>query len=121
MCIVCLSDTHSRHDRIRVPPGDVLVHAGDATMAGRVEEIAAFNHWLGALPHRHKILIAGNHDWLFETDPALAESLITNAVYLRDSCVTIEGVKFYGSPWQPLSCTGPSTSRAGMRSGGSGI
>src|ERR1044071_5799984 len=88
MRIVCISDTHSRHDQIEVPPGDVLVHAGDSTMVGRVEEIAKFDHWLGRLPHPHKILIAGNHDWLFEKEPSLAESLITNAVYLRDSSVT---------------------------------
>jgi Icc-related predicted phosphoesterase len=101
MRVVCLSDTHSRHDQLHVPPGDVLVHAGDSTMNGGIPEIAAFNYWLGTLPHPHKIVIAGNHDWLFELMPALAESLITNAVYLRDSAVTIEGVRFYGSPWQP--------------------
>lgn len=70
-------------------------------MVGRVEEIAKFDHWLGRLPHHVKILIAGNHDWLFEQEPALAESLITNAIYLRDSSVTVGGLKFYGSPWQP--------------------
>jgi Icc-related predicted phosphoesterase len=101
MRIVCISDTHSRHDQLEVPPGDVLIHAGDSTMVGRVEEIVKFDHWLGRLPHPHKILIAGNHDWLFEKEPALADSLITNAVYLRDRAVTIDGVKFYGSPWQP--------------------
>jgi len=46
-------------------------------MIGRVEEVAKFNHWLSRLPHPHKILIAGNHDWLFEKEPTLAESLIT--------------------------------------------
>lgn len=101
MRIVCVSDTHSRHDQLCVPDGDVLVHAGDATMAGRVEEIARFNHWLGTLPHRHRIFVAGNHDLLFESDPGLAESLITNATYLRDGAVTVGGLKFYGSPWQP--------------------
>lgn len=101
MRIICISDTHSRHDHMEVPPGDILIHAGDATMSGRAEEIIKFNHWLGQLPHPYKILIAGNHDWLFETEPALAEGLITNAHYLRDSSVEIEGLKFYGSPWQP--------------------
>src|SRR2546430_16820633 len=101
MRIVCISDTHSRHDRIEVPPGDILIHAGDATMTGRMEELARFNHWLGRLPHHYKIFIAGNHDWLFEKEPTLAESLITNAMYLRDSAARIEGLKFYGSPWQP--------------------
>jgi Icc-related predicted phosphoesterase len=101
MRIVCISDTHSRHDQIEVPSGDVLIHAGDSTIVGHVEEIAKFNYWLGRLPHPHKILIAGNHDWLFEKEPALAESLVTHAHYLRDSAVVIEGLKFYGSPWQP--------------------
>jgi predicted phosphodiesterase len=101
MRVVCVSDTHSRHDQLCVPNGDVLVHAGDATMAGRVEEISRFNYWLGTLPHQHKIYVAGNHDLLFESDPGLAERLITNATYLRDSAVTIGGLKIYGSPWQP--------------------
>ena len=80
MGIVCISVTHSRHVHMEVPTGDILIHAGDSTMVGRVEEIIKFNHWLGRLPHRHKILIAGNHDWLFEAEPALAESLITTPI-----------------------------------------
>src|SRR2546423_1038173 len=101
MHIVCISNTHSCQNRVEVLPGDILIHAGDLTMIGRMEEIAQFNHWLGQLPRPHKILIAGNHDWLFEKEPALVESLITNAVYLGDRAVIIKGLKFYGSPWQP--------------------
>lgn len=101
MRVVCISDTHLRHEQITIPDGDVLVHAGDSTMVGRDGDIIRFNHWLGTLPHSYKIIIAGNHDFLFESDPALAEGLITNAHYLRDSAVVIEGLKFYGSPWQP--------------------
>jgi len=99
--IVCLSDTHTFHDDIDVPDGDILIHAGDFTIAGEVREIAAFNHWLGTLPHKHKIVIAGNHDWLFQRSPTLARSLMTNATYLEDSLVEVEGLKIYGSPWQP--------------------
>jgi hypothetical protein len=58
MRIGCISDTRFRHDHVIVPPGDVLTHAGDSTMAGRGEEIAKFDLWLRRLPH--KILIAGN-------------------------------------------------------------
>ena len=63
MRIVCISDTHSRHDQVEVPPGDVLVHAGDSTMAGRVEEITKFNHWLVGLPHPYKILARSPSWW----------------------------------------------------------
>ncbi|MBK8100718.1 MAG: metallophosphatase domain-containing protein [Planctomycetes bacterium] len=101
MRIVCLSDTHGLHDRIEVPDGDLLIHAGDATGMGTVAQIAAFDQWLLRLPHRHKVVIAGNHDWLFQRDPGLARSLLRSATYLQDTAVEIEGFRIHGSPWQP--------------------
>lgn len=103
MKIVCLSDTHNLHDKIVVPDGDVVVHAGDATMMGSIREVNEFLEWYDALPHRHKIFVAGNHDFLFQDDPTLAGSLLMNKsiIYLQDNEVTIGGVCFYGSPWQP--------------------
>ena len=99
--IVAISDTHSRHQQINVPDGDILIHAGDATMAGGVAEIAAFDHWLGTLPHPVKLFCAGNHDLLFERNPALARGLITNATYLQDELIEALGLRIYFSPWQP--------------------
>ena len=101
MRIVIISDTHNRHNQIEVPDGDVLIHCGDATSVGKVEEIENFNKWLLKQPHKHKIFIAGNHDKLFEDNPRKAEVRITGAIYLRDSFIMINGLKFYGSPWQP--------------------
>lgn len=101
MRVVCLSDTHSRHDSVVVPNGDVLVHAGDFTKLGEPQEICDFSQWLQSLPHRHKIVIAGNHDWLFENDPTKARELLQGCTYLEDTGVTIDDVKFWGSPWQP--------------------
>lgn len=101
MRIVCLSDTHNRHGALDVPDGDVLLHAGDATMRGDPEELRAFDAWLARQPHRHKLVVAGNHDWLFEKDAALARSLLAHATYLQDSGIEIAGLRFWGSPWQP--------------------
>jgi Icc-related predicted phosphoesterase len=101
MKIVCISDTHGLHEGVAVPEGDLLIHAGDLTDHGQVEQVVSFNQWLGELPHRHKVVIAGNHDFLFEREAERAESLITNAIYLRDSGMEIAGVSIYGSPWQP--------------------
>ena len=101
MRIVCLSDTHDLHDQLRVPDGDLLLHAGDLTMKGTPQQIDAFDRWLGKQPHRHKVVIAGNHDWAFERTPAQARSLIQHAVYLEDEETTIDGVRIWGSPWQP--------------------
>ncbi|CAN8102146.1 unnamed protein product [Discula destructiva] len=63
--IVCLSDTHDQIPK-HVPDGDLLIHAGDLTNAGTVDDIQAQIDWLSSLPHRHKVLIAGNHDSWFD-------------------------------------------------------
>ncbi len=102
MKIVCLSDTHNCNEEIAVPDGDILIHAGDATIQGTIDEIVLFNEWFANLPHKHKIFVAGNHDWLFEINPKLANNLLDDQIiYLRDSFVEIEDLKIYGAPWQP--------------------
>jgi Icc-related predicted phosphoesterase len=100
--IVCLSDTHNYNEQIFVPDGDILIHAGDATMQGSAPEIVLFNRWFRNLPHAHKIFVAGNHDWLFETSSQFARTLLDSSIhYLKDSSVEIENLKIYGSPYQP--------------------
>ncbi|MEZ9368718.1 metallophosphatase domain-containing protein [Shewanella sp. 10N.286.51.B2] len=99
-CVV-ISDTHGMYRQIEVPDADVFIHAGDITKSGKLEELNDFNAWLTELPHRYRIVIAGNHDRVFESNPIQARAAMTNAVYLEDEEVTICGIKFYGSPWQP--------------------
>jgi Icc-related predicted phosphoesterase len=100
--IVCISDTHNCNDQIDVPDGDILIHSGDATVNGTVEELKIFNKWFSSLPHNHKIFVAGNHDWLFERNNKLARTLLNKKInYLQDSICEIDGLKIYGSPWQP--------------------
>lgn len=101
MRIVAISDTHALHGSVTIPPGDVLVHAGDLTRRGLLADVREFDEFLVALPHRHKIVIAGNHDFCFEKDRKKSEAALTHCIYLQDQAVTIEGVTFYGSPWQP--------------------
>ena len=103
MKIVLVSDTHGVHDSIRIPHGDLLIHAGDLSPSGTDREIAAAANWLGSLPHRYKIAIAGNHDWLFQRQPTLAATIMRSAgvLYLQDSGTSIDGLSVYGSPWQP--------------------
>ncbi|HXI19444.1 MAG TPA: metallophosphatase domain-containing protein [Gemmatimonadales bacterium] len=103
MRLVLISDTHGLHRQMpALPAGDLLVHAGDLTAAGTLEQVAEFCSWFGGLPHSHKVVIAGNHDFAFERDATRAEALIPDGVtYLRDAGVTIEGLRMWGSPWQP--------------------
>lgn len=86
-----------------MPPGDLLVHAGDLTLGGELAEVADLDDWLAGLPHPHKVVIAGNHDWCFErpAERMTARALLRHAVYLEDSAVELCGLRIYGSPWQP--------------------
>jgi hypothetical protein len=94
-----------------MPPADVLVFSGDLTNFGNVEEASDFLTWFSELPYDNKIFIAGNHDYCFDTTdykyPKLKSILDQfkvehpNIYYLCDDEVIIDGVKFYGSPWQP--------------------
>lgn len=66
--VVCMSDTHSLTGNIKfdIPDGDIFIHAGDFTRCGRLDEVIDFNNWIGDLPHKHKIVIAGNHELSFD-------------------------------------------------------
>lgn len=100
---VAISDTHCRHRNLRLPKGDVLLHAGDISYRGDLREIEDFLHWFGALPYAYKIFIAGNHDFFFErAKDALIRKLIPSTVsYLKDESIEIDGIKIWGSPYTP--------------------
>lgn len=101
MRIVAVADTHLFHDQLVVPGGDVFVHAGDLCRRGDLAELRRAATWIAGLPHRHKVIVAGNHDWAFAREPLAARAMFRGAHYLEDDEVTIDGVRFYGSPWQP--------------------
>jgi predicted phosphohydrolase len=113
MKLVVISDTHNQHRFIQVPMGDVLIHCGDFTSIGRMDEVTSFLQWFDKKPHKYKIFIAGNHEksfdpkfssdgqkpqWLQEAIKS-ATNPRNNVFYLEESGVEIEGVKFWGSPW----------------------
>ncbi len=105
MKIVMVSDTHGAHPEL--PAGDVLVHCGDLTHFGSFAELKAEVEWLKSLPFGHVILIGGNHDVALgnlhdkKLETQTRKLLFGRIHYLRDSQVTINGVKFWGSPWIP--------------------
>ena len=102
--ITFISDTHNKHNSIKIPETDILIHAGDATGRGTLQEVKSFLAWLSNQPAQHKIYVAGNHDFLFERDPGYAKMLLSehdNISYLQDSMIEVMGLKIYGSPHQP--------------------
>lgn len=62
--VVCISDTHGTQPPL--PDGDLLLHAGDFTRWGTFRELQAHLTWLAQQPHKHKVVIAGNHDLLLD-------------------------------------------------------
>jgi Icc-related predicted phosphoesterase len=103
MLLTIISDTHGKHKAInKLPPADVIIHCGDFTTVGKEHEVRNFMKWFSKLEqYKYKIIIAGNHDKLFEHSGHWARQLIPkNVIYLEDSGVDIEGIKFYGTPYQ---------------------
>jgi Icc-related predicted phosphoesterase len=103
MRIIFLSDTHNKHLSCEIPEGDIIIHCGDVSSRGREYEIAEFAEWYGSLDFKHKILIPGNHDFLFEKNEELARSICEEMgiVILIDQLCEPEGIKIWGSPIQP--------------------
>lgn len=117
--VVFISDTHGQHRSIEIPACDVLVFAGDYTDVGDSVSFVDFYDWLMEQDQcEHKIFIEGNHELMADagenvrkfkqTAPydgwstylrAIAPAFQDHNIHrLHDSSVTIEGVKFWGSP-----------------------
>ena len=102
MVLVLFGDTHELHREVEVPAGDILICVGDFTMFSKnLSAIEDFNEWLGELPHRHKLVVPGNHEFFLESNPE-RRSLLDNANVLIDESVEIEGLNIHGSPMTPL-------------------
>lgn len=112
MKVVCLSDTHGHHRDVKVPRGDVLLHAGDCTDDDGQAALRDFLRWFQVQPHDIKIFIAGNHDRAFEKWPDLAKKMVMDVApsvrYLEDSSLTfvMDGRiwRVWGSPYTPAFC-----------------
>ena len=90
--LICISDTHCQLDKIKIPNGDILIHSGDFTYNGSLQEVSKELTLFGKFPHKYKICCAGNHDWLFEFHPNIAKQICTdnNIIYLENNYATIK-------------------------------
>lgn len=109
MNILHISDTHGFHKMFpaeRFKDIDVVVHSGDCSNQRspfrNFPEVMAFIEWYKHVPVKHKIYVAGNHDTSIENKMVEASDFAeAGIVYLENSEVTIDGVKFWGSPHTP--------------------
>lgn len=106
--LVHVSDTHLKP--FNPEPGDILIHSGDALNYGDLNELYKFSNQLSAVApaYKHVILVAGNHDRIFEEAPELAIELlketIPNLHVLHNQSIELEGLKFYGTSDNPFFC-----------------
>jgi Icc-related predicted phosphoesterase len=126
-----ISDLHTRHNEWfdnlqygqwgnkyeqRWKDLDILIFAGDCSSRGYFHEIADFTNWFSKQPAKHKVMIAGNHDFGFEkvanfdenkprssreNVPSIEDIIPDNITYLNDEGTEILGLKIWGSPIQP--------------------
>uniref|UniRef100_A0A0R3RHJ1 Metallophos domain-containing protein n=1 Tax=Elaeophora elaphi TaxID=1147741 RepID=A0A0R3RHJ1_9BILA len=127
VCMACLHELFP--DPQSIPPGDILIVAGDFTMCGRPDEVEIFSNYLDQLPHTWKVVIAGNHEYTFDGrfvktneskfgakklavkrtlsnkfslhEMKNAKAKLKNAIYLEDSLTELFGIRIYGTPWLP--------------------
>ena len=112
-----------------IPDGDILVHSGDMMRRQPEEQheniLENFNNFFGLLPHKHKLFVAGNNEYCLKIPKnipckypidnsrkvqftkeelkhypkELTQKLLPNCIYLQDEVKTVEGIRFYGTPW----------------------
>ncbi len=58
----------------------MFIHAGDILRGGTLDELEAPAKWIHELPHPHKIVIAGNHDWCFSRARDAATAMLGDGV-----------------------------------------
>lgn len=105
--LVCLSDTHCLQSKVQMPEGnyDVLIHCGDMGNVGKFREYHEIGEWFRSLKDRfrYQIIIPGNHDigFMHDAPRILEECFDEDVICLLDKGVTIDSIKFYGTPWMP--------------------
>lgn len=116
MKIVAISDTHGLLMK-NIPECDVLCIAGDISPLKAQRNMPQMISWLRKrfitwaeeIPAEKIILVAGNHDFVFETiteennwryEAIQSLNILSDKIkYLEDSSFTYKGKVFYGSPW----------------------
>lgn len=125
--IVCISDTHnaSSGSGYTLPPGDILIHAGDLTNNGQTSEIRKALAWLREANYEHKIVVAGNHDRRLDSQlspnqpdadrdeeaaqlhQAMREDEKITYLEHESTVITVKGteIKVFGSPYSPATAS----------------
>lgn len=109
MRIIATSDTHFVFPLPRdgkypgVPEGDVLLHCGDLMYTGHPDEWYLRLGNLAAMPHAHKLIVPGNHDFHIQNYNGIARAELKNNAKFKllddhKPYTEIDGVQFFAIP-----------------------
>lgn len=109
MKIVLISDTHSLHSLLDIPECDILIHSGDCVMSHDQYQMvyknatSEFIEWLnGQTQAKNRLFIGGNHDFILrDNEEWVRDQLNPGTHYLLEESIEIDGLKIFGTPWQP--------------------
>jgi Icc-related predicted phosphoesterase len=100
--ITVISDTHWRHEELRLPPGDLLIHCGDMFSLGDASRsIRQMDEWFGRQKFKLILCTGGNHDRELQSALSQSPQPFKNAHFLSDELVEFQGLRIYGAPWVP--------------------
>jgi predicted phosphodiesterase len=101
--IFAFSDTHGMYRRLAIPvEADILICAGDTCEGFNPADLQDFFAWYTSIPAKLRIFVPGNHDCIFNQEPARARNLIPDdVVYLENEGLEFDGIKFYSVPARP--------------------
>jgi predicted phosphohydrolase len=102
MVIWHISDTHGLHSLLNPPPYDVVVFSGDCSnwqdIPRNTNEVMDFLDWFSVLKGK-KVFCGGNHDTsIYHGAISKEEFSRRDIIYLENSSIEIDGIKFWGSP-----------------------
>lgn len=102
MQLTLISDLHNLYKQLGVLTGETLIIAGDLEVYEFSSELNKFIKWLDKQEFKTKMVVAGNHDgFIYRNNNISKETLNKSCIYLENSGIEIDGIKFWGSPYTP--------------------
>ena len=99
-----ISDTHTRHPDLSIPPADAVIHIGDEANRRDPErnlpQAESFFGWFSDLPIARKIFVPGNHSAAVEAGLICRESY-PDVTFLIHESTTYGAWRIFGSPYTP--------------------
>ena len=99
--MVVLSDTHLQQYDMKIPDGDILIHAGDFSMRADIKDTFKFFEWMRDQPHKYKLIVPGNHDVYCAENMSQCKMLAYPMIFDDAGVYDIGSYRFLLYSWTP--------------------